>query len=165
MERKKHSIDVLFMFVLFAIFAILSVLIIFIGSGVYSRISENKEINEQTRTTLSYITNKVRETDGNGNVYLMEKDGNQVLVLRHEYEDYSVDTWVYEYNSKLMEMTVDSGDEFELKYGDVLLDTNDVKFYIDEEKHLLNVSVFDKNAEESKVSIYLGSNVKEVRHE
>jgi len=63
-ERKKHSIDVLFMFVLFAVFAILSVLIIFIGSGVYSRITENKVINEQTRTTLSYIANKVRETDG-----------------------------------------------------------------------------------------------------
>lgn len=163
MERKKHSIDVLFMFVLFAIFAILSVLIIFIGSGVYGRITENKEINEQIRTTLSYITNKVRETDGN--VYLMEKDGNQVLVLTHEYEDYSVDTWVYEYNSKLMEMTVDSGDEFDLKYGDVLLDTDGVKFCIDEQNKLLNVSVFDKNAQESKVSIYLGSSVKEVRHE
>lgn len=160
MERKKHSIDVLFMFLLFAIFAILSVLIIFIGSGVYSRITENKEINEQTRTTLSYITNKVRETDGSNNVYLMEKDGRRVLVLRHEYEDYSIDTWIYEYNSKLMEMTVDSGNEFELKFGDVLLDANGVEFYIDEEKHVLNVSVFDKNEKESKVSIYLGNSVR-----
>lgn len=158
MERKKHSIDVLFMFVLFAIFAILSVLIIVIGSGVYSRITENKEINEQTRTTLSYITNKVRQTDGD--VYLMEKDGNQVLVLRHTYEDYSAETWVYEYNSKLMEMTVDSGDEFELKFGDVLLNTNGVEFYIDEERQLLNVKVFDKNAKESKVSIYLGNGIR-----
>lgn len=155
MERKKHSIDVLFMFVLFAIFAILSVLIIFIGSGVYSRIAENKEINEQTRTTLSYITNKIRETDGIENVYLTEKEGNQVLVLKAKYEDYSADTWIYEYNSKLMEMTVDSGDEFELRFGDVLLDTDGVKFLIDKENKLLKVSIFDKNAKESKVSIYL----------
>ena len=160
MERKKHSIDVLFMFVLFAVFAILSVLIIFIGSGVYSRITENKEINEQTRTALSYISNKVRETNGEDNVYLMEKNGKQVLVLRQEYEDYSVDTWVYEYNSKLMEMTVDSGDEFELKFGDVLLDINGLDFCIDEENRLLSVSVFDKNAKESKVSIYLGKDMR-----
>lgn len=158
--RKKHSIDVLFMFALFAVFAILSVLIIFIGSGVYGRIAENKEINEQTRTTLSYISNKVRETEGNENVFLMEKDGEQVLVLRHEYEDYSLDTWVYEYDSKLMEMTVDSGDEFELKYGDVLLDTDGVEFEIDETNQLLNVSVFDKNDKESKMSIYLGNNIR-----
>lgn len=160
MERKKHSIDVLFMFVLFAIFAVLSVLIIFIGSGVYGRITENKEINEQTRTTLSYITNKVRETDGEDNVFLMEKEGNQVLVLRHEYDDYSSDTWIYEYNSKLMEMTVDAGDEFELRFGDVLIDTSDVRFYIDEEKKLLKVSIFDKNEKESKVSIYLDKNIR-----
>ncbi len=155
MERKKHSIDVLFMFVLFAVFAILSVLIIFIGSGVYSRITENKEINEQTRTTLSYIANKVRETDGIENIYLTEKEGSQVLVLKAEYEDYAADTWIYEYDSKLMEMTVDSGDEFELRFGDVLLDTDGVEFYIDEEEKLLKVSIFDKNAKESKVSIYL----------
>lgn len=158
MERKKHSIDVMFVFVLFAVFAILSVLIIFIGSGVYGRISENKEINGQTRTILSYIANKVRETDGRDNVFIMEKDGEQVLVLRHEYDDYSLDTWVYEYDSKLMEMTVDSGDEFELKYGDVLLDTEGVEFGIDEDNQLLNVSVFDKNDKESKMSIYLGNN-------
>lgn len=155
MERKKHSIDVLFMFVLFAVFAILSVLIIFIGSGVYSRITENKEINEQTRTTLSYIANKVRETDGIENIYLTEKEGSQVLVLKAEYEDYAADTWIYEYDSKLMEMTVDSGDEFELRFGDILLDTDGVEFYIDEEEKLLKVSIFDKNAKESKVSIYL----------
>ncbi|MFG6327490.1 MAG: DUF4860 domain-containing protein [Lachnospiraceae bacterium] len=155
MERKKHSIDVLFMFVLFAVFAILSVLIIFIGSGVYSRITENKVINEQTRTTLSYIANKVRETDGIENIYLTEKEGSQVLVLKAEYEDYAADTWIYEYDSKLMEMTVDSGDEFELRFGDVLLDTDGVEFYIDEEEKLLKVSIFDKNAKESKVSIYL----------
>lgn len=155
MERKKHSIDVLFMFVLFAVFAILSVLIIFIGSGVYSRITENKVINEQTRTTLSYIANKVRETDGIENIYLTEKEGSQVLVLKAEYEDYTADTWIYEYDSKLMEMTVDSGDEFELRFGDVLLDTDGVEFYIDEEEKLLKVSIFDKNAKESKVSIYL----------
>ena len=150
MERKKHSIDVLFMFVLFAVFAILSVLIIFIGSGVYSRITENKVINEQTRTTLSYIANKVRETDGIENIYLTEKEGSQVLVLKAEYEDYAADTWIYEYDSKLMEMTVDSGDEFELRFGDVLLDTDGVEFYIDEEEKLLKVSIFDKNAKESK---------------
>ncbi len=155
MERKKHSIDVLFMFVLFAVFAILSVLIIFIGSGVYSRITENKVINEQTRTTLSYIANKVRETDGIENIYITEKEGSQVLVLKAEYEDYAADTWIYEYDSKLMEMTVDSGDEFELRFGDVLLDTDGVEFYIDEEEKLLKVSIFDKNAKESKVSIYL----------
>ncbi len=155
MERKKHSIDVLFMFVLFAVFAILSVLIIFIGSGVYSRITENKVINEQTRTTLSYIANKVRETDGIENIYSTEKEGSQVLVLKAEYEDYAADTWIYEYDSKLMEMTVDSGDEFELRFGDVLLDTDGVEFYIDEEEKLLKVSIFDKNAKESKVSIYL----------
>lgn len=160
MERKKHSIDVLFMFVLFAIFAILSVLIIFIGSEVYSRITGNKEINERTRTTLSYITNKVRETDGSKNVDIIEKDGSQVLVLKNEYEDYSFETWVYEYDSKLMEMRIDSGDEFELKYGDVLLDTNGVKFYIDEDKNILNVSIYDKNAKESSVSIYLENNIR-----
>ena len=160
MKRKKHSIDVLFMFVLLAIFAILSVLIIFIGSGVYSRITGNKEINEQTRTILSYITNKVRETDGIKNVQIIEREGSQVLVLKKEYDDYSSDTWVYEYNSKLMETTVDSGDEFELKYGDVLLDTNGVKFYIDEGKNVLNVTIYDKNAKESSVSIYLENNIR-----
>ena len=156
MGKKKHSIDVLFMFVLFAVFAVLSVLIIYIGSGVYDRISENKQLNEQTRTTLSYITNKVRQTDGGENIYLKEHQNTQILVLKQDDGNDSTENLIYEYDSKLMEMTVSEGDMFDLQFGSVLLDTDGIGFELDDEKNILSVSVTDKAGKTTKVSIYAG---------
>lgn len=155
MGKKRHSIDVLFMFVLFVIFAVLSVLIIYIGSGVYDRISENKEINEQVRTTMSYIANKVRETGGKDNVSIKQINGQDVLVLTSESDGFTHDTLVYEYNGKLMEMSVETGYEFDLKFGDELLDTDGVEFSIDEEQRILNISVADKKGKEKKLELFI----------
>lgn len=156
MGKKRHSVDVLFMFVLFAVFAVLSVLIIYIGSGVYDRIAENKQANEQTRTTLSYIANKVRETGGGENVYIKETDGIPVLVLKSNIDGEPVETLIYEYDGRLMEMRVSEGDMFELQFGSTILKTGGIAFEIDDAKELLSVSVKEKGGSGNDISIYLG---------
>lgn len=157
MGRKRHSIDVLFMFVLFAVFAILSVLIIFIGSGVYNKISDNKTLNEQTRTTLSYMVNKVRASGLGENIYIKDMDGTEVLTVKNNADGISIETLIYEHNGKLMEMTVAEGDSFELQFGDALIDIGKVEFDIDKEKNLLSIEVTNEQGEGSSVSLYLGS--------
>lgn len=155
MKKKKHSIDILFMFILLAVFAVLSVLIIYIGSGVYYKISENKEINEQSRTTLSYVVNKVRSIGNEEDVYVKEDNGRDILVIKSELYDNVVETLIYEYDNKLMEMMVSEGDTFDLQFGDILMKIEDVSFEIDKEKSLLTVFVTDKTGDYSEASIYL----------
>lgn len=155
MGKKKHSVDVLFMFILFTVFAVLSVMIIYIGSGVYNRISENKEINEQKRTTLSYMANKVREAGKRENVSVTESDGVSVLTVKSEENGEVIETLIYQYDGRLMEMRVREGDKFDLQFGDTLLKTEGVEFSMDSEKGLLNIRVSDNNKNSSEVSVYL----------
>lgn len=158
MKKKQHSTDVLFMFILFAMFAILSVLIIYIGQGVYDRISENKESNSQTRTTISYVMNKVRETGINGNVEIVINNGIDMLALKDDTSDVKGVTYIYEYAGKLMEMKLLEGDKQKPEFGDVLLEVDDITFRIDEQSELLTVTVTDKNRKKTSVSCYLLNN-------
>ncbi len=155
MKKKKHSIDILFMFILFAVFAVLSVLIIYIGSGVYYKISEDKEINEQSRTTLSYVVNKVRSVGNEDDVYVRENNGRDVLVIKGNSYGNDVETLIYEYDNNLMEMMVSEGDTFDLQFGDVLVKIDNVSFEIDKEKSLLTVLLTDNLGNNSEVSVYL----------
>lgn len=142
------------MFILFAVFAVLSVMIIYIGSGVYGGISENKSANEQKRTTLSYIVNKVRDTGGS--ISIRETDGIPVLALQDNTGDVTVETLIYEYDGRLMEMRIMAGDEFDLKFGSTLLKTDGIVFELDKERKLLSVTVKDSEDGDSSVSVYLG---------
>lgn len=154
MKNRKHSVDVLFMFILFAMFAILSVLIIYIGSGVYGRISANKQINEKTRTTVSYIVNKIRATDGE-DVYIDVREDTAVLVLETQSGETIINNIIYEYDSKLMEMTLEAGDEFELKHGEILLDSDGVDF--EKNGELLTITVRNENGKQECVNVFLGN--------
>ncbi len=155
MGKKKHSIDIIFMFVLFTIFAILSVLIIVIGSGVYEKISNNKALNEQSRTTLSYVVNKVRGAENEYCIHIDEAEGREVLVIDEEIEGIKMSTLLFVNNGKLKEATIMTGDEYTLDFGDIVIDVNDFYFEIDEEDNLLTVGIIDKEGYESKTSIYL----------
>ncbi len=155
MGKKKHSIDVIFMFVLFTFFAILSVLIIVIGSGVYEKISNNKALNEQSRTTLSYVVNKVRGAESEYSVRMEQAEGKDVLVIDNEIEGMKMSTLLFVKNGKLKEATIMTGDEYTLDFGDIVIDVNDFYFDINEEDGLLTVGIIDTQGYESKTSVYL----------
>lgn len=156
MKKKAHSIDMLFMLVLFSVFAIMSVLLIIIGSDVYGKIVDSQEMNSDNRNILSYVTNKVRTSQAENGVYIEEKDGTPVLVIKNSEDEYDFSTLIFFTNGQLKEATISNGDEYNLDFGDILAEVSDFTFGIDEESGVLELSVANGDSEKN-IDVYIGS--------
>lgn len=122
LEKRKHTIDLLFVITLFAVFAISLIMLTGTGAGVYENIVSKMSVNYNSRTSFSYIYNKVHSSDMSGNVSVGDYQGAQALIISEEIDNISYCTYLYEYDGKLKELFTRYGQEFELKYGTDILD-------------------------------------------
>lgn len=105
MRRQKHSIDMIFALVLFAGFAVCAMLLVFLGAGIYSRTARNTNTVD-TPVILSYLTEKLRSSEGTEAVTLGE-DGS--LQIAEEMEEGTYITWIYMEDGDLKETLMPLG--------------------------------------------------------
>ena len=67
-KQDKHIVDVLFVIGLFCIFALSSFFLISIGANIYRKTVAHMDENFNTRTSLSYVVEKIRQADSEGAV-------------------------------------------------------------------------------------------------
>ena len=60
---QQHMIDILFVLSLFCVFAVSSALLILFGADIYKKTVQQMENNYSTRTSIAYITEKIRQSD------------------------------------------------------------------------------------------------------
>lgn len=150
-KKKSTSIDIIFVMTLFAIFTILSSLVIVIGINVYKNISDNQKDNNQIRTTLTYIVNKVRANDEEAKIYIENKDNVDVLVFESDMDGTAIQNLIFFHNGELKEATIAKGDDFDLTFGDVVIKTKEFKFDINDNR--LNINVKDKDGKSISQSV------------
>lgn len=155
MKKKAHSIDILFMLVLFSVFAVMSVMLILIGSNVYGKIIASQDKNGNNQTILSYITNKVRACQLDNGIFVEEKDGTKVLVVKTAVENEVYEMLIYEVDGKLKEATISEGDDYTLDFGDVLAEVSDFDISMDNLTGLLTITVGSEGNIRS-VDVYTG---------
>ena len=81
MQRARSSvIDVLFTLALFCVFCASALAVVLIGADVYTSTARNMDQNFSARTAVSYVAEKVRQSDAAGAVALGEIGGGQALV-------------------------------------------------------------------------------------
>jgi hypothetical protein len=95
MEQKTqpHIIDVIFVLALFGAFAFSSVMLIIIGSNIYRGTISNMQSNFETRTSASYIWEKVRQGE------LVESEsleGEDAIAIYKQIGDRQFVTYLYE---------------------------------------------------------------------
>ena len=95
MQRNRGSvIDVLFTLALFCVFCASALAVVLIGADVYTSTARNMDQNFSTRTAVSYVAEKVRQSDAAGAVALGEIGGGQALVLTKEGESGLFKTYI-----------------------------------------------------------------------
>jgi len=114
----------LFTFALIGLFAILSLLVAVIGVRAYQSVIEINGHNNDTRASLSYISNKVRTGDEAGAIRIEEKDGIPMVSIEQVVEDELFVTQIYFFENALWEQssTLDDEYEFDPEYGEYLVD-------------------------------------------
>lgn len=157
MKRQSHSIEAVFVFLLFAVFSILSMLLVFIGSDNYNSIIQAQEMNMDTRTAAAYISNKIHANDRAGAVEVTEMEGVDVLILKQERDGEIYRSLIYCYEDAIREALTYEALDFELSYGEKLLDADALDIRYVPEQKLISFDITDKNGNRIGMSVTLKS--------
>lgn len=126
-KTKNHTIDIVFVIVLFSCFAISILMITGMGASVYQNIVDNMTVNYNTRTSYSYIVNKVHQSDENGNITVGTFNGQAALIINEEIDNIAYCTYMYYYDGYLKELFTRKGQDFDPSYGNDILELDDFK--------------------------------------
>ncbi|HAQ39395.1 MAG TPA: hypothetical protein DCM73_00140 [Clostridiales bacterium] len=111
-KTKHFSFQFIFIMFLFLLIAVLSVMIILLGKDIYSSINEDRAANYDRRVSLSYMANKIRQSDKENSVRIENLNGENAIVINETYDDENYETWIYFYDNAIYEMFTDAGSEF-----------------------------------------------------
>ncbi len=103
-QKRKHTIDTVFVICLMLMFVLSALSVIAIGASVYRRNVSKMADNSSHRIACAYITEKVRQADNNGQVFVQEVFGQNALVLSEEVGETVYNTYIYSYDGQLMEL-------------------------------------------------------------
>ncbi|MBE5837791.1 DUF4860 domain-containing protein [Butyrivibrio sp.] len=103
-KNKHHIVDVTFILCLMLLFILSALSVISLGAGIYKKNVETMESNYDHRTACAYITEKVRQSDNNGAIFVTTLFDQNTLVLQEEVNGTLYNTYIYDYNGYLMEL-------------------------------------------------------------
>ncbi len=119
MNQERHFIvDILFVLALFAVFTVSALMLVTIGSEVYRHTVDDMGSNYDTRTSVAYITEKIRQNDTfsadnstftSENISISTLAGEPALMLTQNYNDETYCTYLYLHNGYLKELFMKSG--------------------------------------------------------
>ena len=109
MGKKKHSVNMMFTILLLGIFALSAIFVAVLGAKVYANSADKMHANFDTRTSLVYLSEKIRTSPGE-NFTVRDLNGTKALVLSEEIKGTTYEAWVFVANDKLCEVTVVAGD-------------------------------------------------------
>ena len=146
--KRKHMIDLLFPIALFLVLAASSLFLVILAANVYRKSVAWEESNYGSRTCLSYVTEKIRQSDTDGGVETGTFDGIPCLILRQNFGDQAYATYLYSYEGQLGELFVQEGADVHAPDGQRILEVNNFNI-TEQEKGIFKISCSDENGKES----------------
>lgn len=124
LSKRKHMIDFLFPVALFFVFALSALTLILLAARIYRSTTENSSRNYNSRTGLSYISEKIHQSDDGGRIYPGEFEGCEALVIEQNYNEKTYRTYIYTFEGTLRELFVRDGTYAKASDGNSLLEIN-----------------------------------------
>lgn len=129
-KQTKHMIDIIFPISLFFAFTASAFIAILLAANIYRSTTKQSQEHDAVRISLSYISEKIRQNDVNGTVFLGTLDGIDSLVLKQQIEDTTYITYIYEHNGMLKELFIKEGTVPSPQSGKDIIEVSD--FYMEE---------------------------------
>ncbi len=104
--NETFSIDILFVLILFFLYAASALVVSLIGANIYSNTVATSQRNYNVRTSVLYITEKVRQSETVDGVRIDSALGSDALVLSLDLDGEIFETWIYVENEQLTEVFV-----------------------------------------------------------
>ncbi len=122
-NKRSLKMDSVFVIALFTMFAITAFLLILIGAKQYQHTADAMDANYESRTISSYLTEKIRQNDNSGKVYISKLDGLDALAIETTQNDITYVTYIYYYKDALREIVVNESSVFSLETGQEIIKT------------------------------------------
>ncbi len=103
-SKKNHTIDVVFVLCLMFLFIFSALSVIAIGASIYKKNVAFMSENNSHRIACAYVTEKIRQSDINGDIKVEEIFGKNALVMTEKINDIDYNTYIYDFEGNLMEL-------------------------------------------------------------
>lgn len=102
--RQAHSMDSLFSFLLFGIFILFLLLMILFSARAYQASVDGLEENNNLRTSMAYLTTKVRQHDEQGSLWIGRLEDMDALCFSDTVSGEEYITYIYLDGTELKEL-------------------------------------------------------------
>jgi hypothetical protein len=96
--KKKHAINIILTVTLLGVFALAALTVAVLGAHVYESSADLMKSNYDTRTSLIYLSEKVRQA-GDGELSVGSVGKNDALLIDEEIEGETYHTYIYVYDN------------------------------------------------------------------
>lgn len=156
--NQRHIIDILFVLSLFCVFAISSVLLILFGADIYKKTVQQMDSNYTSRTSIAYITEKIRQSDTSNAIHITSQNDTQILMLINEINGVSYATSLYEYDGYLYELFARTDIELPLDAGQPIMELHSLTFS-QIEPNIIKIGFIDNSYKEQIIYVSMHSNM------
>lgn len=156
-KQQKHIIDILFVLTLFGLFALSAIFLISVGANVYSKTVDHMDENFDTRTSLAYITEKIRQSDQEGGVCVGKLNDRDAIIITTHGSDTDYYTYLYQHDGYLKELMVRQDISLGPEAGQNILKISDFSVTPISDK-LMNchISINDEQTFDLLISVHAG---------
>ena len=154
LREKSHTIDLLFTLALFCVFAASALLVVLLGAKVYKQTVADMTQNYNTRTSISYLAEKIRQNDIVGGVKVSDVEGNDALVLEQKVGKSTYQTFIYSSDGMLREVMVVSGSKIKASDGQPIMELKSLSVKRDEQG-MISLLATDPEGKTSTLSMAL----------
>lgn len=106
LRSSTHKLDTIFVVSLFTLFGITTFILVLIGVKQYKSTVNSMNHNYETRTSTSYLIEKVHQADKNAGVSITDFYDTRALTITSESNDKLYYTYIYFYDGYLRELFV-----------------------------------------------------------
>ncbi|MBQ7360281.1 MAG: DUF4860 domain-containing protein [Lachnospiraceae bacterium] len=143
-KAHNHIIDFLFPIILFFVFTISAVVVILLATRIYESTTTASSLNNVSRTSLSYVSEKIHHSDCKAFVSVTEIEGTDALALYHQDDKEGYTTYIYYHDGALKELFIKNQIEPALNMGNAIAVVSD--FLVEQiEPDLYRLSCIDAN--------------------
>jgi len=146
------SIDILFSLTLFSVFAMAVLMVLLSGGQIYQNVVNDIGVQFESRTSISYITTKLRRCDTKDSVKIEMYGDSEALVLSEMAEDGKFyETIIYLHDGDVREQFIEAGKRFAPSSGMTILSVKSIHFSMKNN----NLVVIDYTTEEGSYTAHV----------
>lgn len=159
-KREKPIVDILFILALFCAFLISALFIVLFGAKIYRQTVSDMQTNFSSRTALSYVTEKIRQNDTQDSIEVDFSNDKPIIILKKAVDASVYNTYLYESDGKLMELTSTEEMGFQEGLGQEIMKIS--SFQVEEiNSSLYKISIADSSENMTSFFISLYSKASE----